>query len=100
MTDLSVELLRLEEAFWKGDADFYKQRLADDSRMVFAQVGPLTKQQAVESIASAPRWSAVRMEDAQLLPLTTDVAALVYRAHALRGVGRLPALRGHEPKGV
>jgi hypothetical protein len=84
MTDLSAELLRLEEAFWKGNADFYQQRLADDSLMVFAQAGSLAKEQAVESIASAPRWSDVRMEDLKLLRLTTEVAALVYRAHALR----------------
>ena len=36
-TQIETQLLQLEKQFWKGDAGFYRQHLAEDSLMVFAK---------------------------------------------------------------
>lgn len=79
------ELLGLEEEFWRGGADFYRTNVTDEALMVFAEpVGVLDKAQAVESIASAPRWSDVRFEGAKVVRLSNDAALLTYKATARR----------------
>ena len=42
--NITGDLIALEEQFWKGDADFYRQRLTAEALMVFPD----------------PLWSAIR----------------------------------------
>ena len=83
--DLERQLLNIEEQFWQGGADFYRNNLTDDSLMVFPEpVGVLTKDSTVDAIAASPRWAEVRFEGARLVQLADDVALVVYRATAHR----------------
>ena len=50
--NIAGNLIALEEEFWKGDADFYRQRLTAEALMVFADpVGVLGKEETVASIS-------------------------------------------------
>ena len=78
-------LIALEEQFWKGNADFYRQRLTADALMVFPDpVGVLGKEETVASISQAPRWRDVEFTEVRAVMLATDAALLVYRATARR----------------
>jgi hypothetical protein len=89
--DLRDRLVRLEEQFWKGDADFYRRNLTDDSLMVLPEpVGVLTKDGTVESIGQGARWSDVRFEDVRVMTLDDDTALLTYAATARRDAGGEP----------
>jgi hypothetical protein len=79
------EFQRLEEQFWKGDADFYRRHLDERACMVFAEpVGTLTREEAIRSIADAPRWADVRLHALRALRLAEDVALVTYQARAVR----------------
>jgi hypothetical protein len=55
--NIAGDLIALEEQFWKGDADFYRQRLTAEALMVFPDpVGVLGQEETVASISQAPRW--------------------------------------------
>lgn len=80
-----TKLLELEREFWQGDAGFYREHLADDSLMVFAMpIGVLTKDEAIHSINHGPRWNEVTFSEVRWLPLSDTIAAIIYRASALR----------------
>ena len=56
--ELEERLWTIEELFWKGDSDFYREHLTADCLMLFpAPVGILANEQIVSSIANAPRWT-------------------------------------------
>lgn len=85
------QLASLEERFWTGDADFYRDHLADDALMAFPQpVGMLTRDATIRSIEDAPRWRDVGIHDAQVVRLTDESAVLAYRALARRGPDEPP----------
>jgi hypothetical protein len=89
--ELRDRLIRLEEQFWKGDADFYRRNLTEDSLMVLPEpVGVLTKDGTVESIGAGARWSDVRFEDVRVMTLDEDAAMLTYAAIAWRESGGDP----------
>lgn len=78
-------LLHLEESFWKADAGFYRDNLAPDALMVFADpIGVMTKQAVVESISAASRWRRIEFEGATHVQLKPGVMLLTYRAAAER----------------
>jgi hypothetical protein len=84
--NLQDRLTALEREFWGGDAAFYDEHLSDDALMVFPEpVSIMNRDETVRSIADAPRWSDVRMEDVRMVPLTATAAVLTYRATARRG---------------
>jgi hypothetical protein len=79
------ELLELEERFWKGDAEYYRQNLSSDAVMVFAEpIGTMTKDAIVASIRDSPRWRHVVITDAQALNVSADAILLIYSASASR----------------
>ena len=83
--NIAGDLIALEEQFWKGDADFYRQRLTAEALMVFPDpVGVLGKEETVASISQAPRWRDVEFTEIKAVMLATDAALLVYRATARR----------------
>ena len=92
---LRQHLLDLEEQFWKGDTPFYRKNLTDDAFMVFPDPpGVLTREQAVEAIGAAPRWTEIIFGDVRLVRLTDAAVVLTYRASARRAgkEGRYTAL--------
>jgi hypothetical protein len=83
--NIAGDLIALEEQFWKGDADFYRQRLTAEALTVFPDpVGVLGKEETVASIVQAPRWRDVEFTEVRAVMLATDAALLVYRATARR----------------
>lgn len=82
---LEAQLLDLEARFWREGAEFYRHHLADDAVMVFAEpVGVLSREQAVQGVADAPRWADVRFGEVRLVQLTPSSVLLIYRAEASR----------------
>lgn len=47
--DHELQLLQLEEQFWKRDADFYREHLADEALMVFDEPRDDGPKQAIRS---------------------------------------------------
>src|SRR5918992_5163100 len=83
--NIAGDLIALEEQFWKGDADFYRQRLTADALMVFPDpVGVPGKEETVASISQAPRLRDVEFTEVRAVMLATDAALLVSRATARR----------------
>ncbi len=78
------ELWRLEESFWLGGADTFRSTMADGAIMVFSYpAGILQGDRIAESVASAPRWRSVLMEDRKS-NIRGNVAVLAYKAEAER----------------
>ena len=75
--DLEERLWTIEELFWKGDSDFYRDHLTADCLMLFPEpFGILTNKQIVGSIANAPRWSRVTIEDRRILKFSDGALIL------------------------
>ena len=86
---MSVEqiLLKLEEeggqALVSGKAaEFYGRLLTDDAQMVVPGMR-VDKQMFVQAAGGDP-WQSFRIEDARVLQLTEDCAALTYKATGTR----------------
>ena len=77
-----------EREFWTGTADFYRN-LADNVLMVFPGM-TLDRDRTIQSIADAPRWTAVTFDKQQCLPLSDAAIALHYHALAVRDGDSLP----------
>jgi hypothetical protein len=89
-----LTMIALEEQFWKGDADFYRQRLTAEALMVFPDpVAVLGKEETVASISEAPRWRDIQFTEIKGVMLATDAALLVYRATARRAENATYATR-------
>jgi hypothetical protein len=92
MDDLEV-LLKIEERFWKSDAEFYRQSMTDDAVMVFPlPAGVLSREPAIEAVGRGPRWSQVRMDNVKAVRLSNEAVLLTYEAHAERAAGRYATL--------
>ena len=87
--NLEKQLLNLEEKFWKGDGEFYRQNLTDDCLMVLPEpAGIITKEQAMEAIAASRRWADVAFKESVMLQLAVDAAMVIYKAAAQREGGK------------
>jgi hypothetical protein len=85
MTAPHPDFLDLERTFWLAGPDHYAAHLAPDATMIFAgTVGLLTREQILQSIASAPRWASVDLESPRITHLAPTCALLTYRATARR----------------
>lgn len=75
----------LERRLWLEGAAAYEALLDPACVMVFpAPVGVLSGPAIPQSLAGAPRWAEVEMEDAHVARPTDDLAVLAYRAVARR----------------
>jgi hypothetical protein len=83
--NVEATLLQLEEQFWKGDSQFYRQNLTEDAEMVLPPpAGVLNKSETIEAVGSGPRWTHTQFVDAHVIRLADDAAVLIYRAIAQR----------------
>jgi hypothetical protein len=81
------EIWTIEESLWLGGADAYRARLAPHCLMAFPQVGVLSGSAIIDSLAGAPRWAAVSMDDRASAVPTPDIRVLAYHATASRDTG-------------
>ena len=85
---LSELLIALEREGWEAlvagrGADYYHQILAPQALMAFP-FGVLTREAAIEAIASSPPWESFEIIDPQVVELTVDSGTVVYRVSARR----------------
>lgn len=83
------DLLGLEHRGWdalcrSGGAAFYSELMTDDGLMVLVNGMVLDRAQVAASLDGAPPWDRYDLDDARLVELGADAAALVYRAVAQR----------------
>ena len=87
--NIEQELLDLERRGWDAlcsstGAEFYGEVMTDEALMVMANGAVMERQQVVDALANAPAWASFEMDDASVVPVGDDAAALVYRAKAYR----------------
>ena len=83
------ELLGLEHRGWdalcrRDGAAFYAELMTDDGMMVLVNGMVLDRAQVAASLDGAPPWDEYELDDARLVALGADAAALVYSARARR----------------
>lgn len=83
------ELLGLEHRGWDAlcrsdGAAFYSELMTDDGLMVLVNGMVLDRAQVAASLDGAPPWDEYDLDDARLVALGADAAALVYSARAQR----------------
>lgn len=90
MRDLTLdELLQLERRGWdslcrsEGGA-FYGELMTPEAVMVLVNGMVLDRDTVAASLDGAPPWADYRLDDARVIPVGADSAALVYRATATR----------------
>lgn len=88
MSALKDKLFDLEEAFWQGDAEFYRLN-ADDSCLVNfpGMVEVLDKEALVATVSEDDRWKDISFDRKQLFCPTSNVAVIAYEATARKGDG-------------
>ncbi|HEV2503671.1 MAG TPA: nuclear transport factor 2 family protein [Mesorhizobium sp.] len=72
-----TSLWDLEKSFWLGGVEVYEAHLADETLMIFPEIGILGRDAILESIRKAPRWHEVEMSEKHLAE-AGDTAALAY----------------------
>lgn len=85
MTDSAAgeQLLALEHAGWRalceGTGDrFYGDVMTDDAVMVLANGAVMDRAAVVSALGQAPPWARYAIDDARVIMIAVDVAALVY----------------------
>jgi hypothetical protein len=83
------QLMRLERAGWdslcqSAGADFYGELMAPDGVMVLVN-GMVLEHDAIESsLNDSPPWASYELTEERLVPVSSDAAAVLYRASASR----------------
>ncbi|MBN9607406.1 MAG: nuclear transport factor 2 family protein [Actinomycetales bacterium] len=93
--DRIEELLALERRGWDSLCDstgdrFYGELMTDDGVMVLAGGFTLDRDGVRRSLADAPPWRRFELENAALIPLGSEAAALRYLGRAWREGGEPP----------
>jgi hypothetical protein len=86
-TSLVETLVAWETRYWaaSGDADFYREHLAETAVMVFpAPTGIVNRKAAIDAVAGSLPWERFELEEPEAFELDDDVGLLVYRARARR----------------
>ncbi|HEY9266409.1 MAG TPA: nuclear transport factor 2 family protein [Mycobacterium sp.] len=94
MVDSQVmeELLELEHAGWKSLCDgtgdeFYGAIMTSDSLMVLANGMVMDRDAVTAALGQSPPWARYEIEDARLIDIGPDTAALVYTGKGWRDDG-------------
>jgi len=83
-------LLDWERRYWgaAGDHDFYRAHLAAEALFVFpAPFGIAGREATIDAVAQSQEWRGVELDEATATEPGDDVAAVAYRARAVRADG-------------
>ena len=81
-------LYEVEKNFWTGDAQYYRQNLAEKCMVVFADMAGLKTREEVASMITEPqRWQNLKLDDRNTVDLADDAVLLSYRASDRRANG-------------
>jgi hypothetical protein len=79
------EVWNTERSLWLDGAEAYARHLADDCLMVFGPMGIMQRDEIIDAISQAPRWTSVDMtETALLTPADSAAVVIAYMAVASR----------------
>jgi hypothetical protein len=85
---LEDDLFALEQQFWPGNADFYRQHLDDKCVVAFTEMaGVMDREQIAAMTKDGQRWRDLRLTRKGFLAPTKDVALLTYEMAATRENG-------------
>ncbi|HEX6994871.1 MAG TPA: hypothetical protein VF339_12070 [Gammaproteobacteria bacterium] len=85
---LQDELLALEEGFWTGNADYYRDHVDDRCLTAFVEMaGIFGKDEIARTVGDGVRWQDVQLSPKGLVVPTDDFALVTYEASATRGNG-------------
>jgi hypothetical protein len=85
---LEDELFTLEEAFWPGDAAFYRAHLDEHCVIAFTEMaGLMGKEQIAGMIKDGQRWRDLKLTRKGFLAPTREVAIITYEINATRENG-------------
>ena len=74
-----------EESLWTGDAENYRAKIDDECLMVLPHPPYIASgAQAVEAVASTPRWTTVELTDRQVVRPQEGLIVIAYKARAER----------------
>ena len=77
-----------EESLWTGDADHYRTLIDDECVMMLpAEPHVFTGRQAIEAVASTPRWSAAELTQRQVMRPEEGLIVIAYHARTSRDGG-------------
>jgi hypothetical protein len=88
-SDTLQALLELERAGWEslkdGSGDeFYHELMTEDALMVLANGAVMDRKTVTAALGNTPAWTRYEIEDARIVGIGSEAAALVYRATAWR----------------
>lgn len=82
------DLLALEERFWTGSAEFYRDHLDERCLTAFAQMaGVFEKDEIARTVGESARWRDVDISPKGVVEPAEDFAVLTYHASATRDDG-------------
>lgn len=77
-----------EESLWVGDADHYRELVDDECLMVVPQPPfVMGGAQAIEAVASTPRWSKVSLTERKVSRPQEGLIVIAYKAEASKEDG-------------
>ncbi|MEO0948304.1 MAG: nuclear transport factor 2 family protein [Cyanobacteria bacterium J06641_5] len=92
MDDTFDELLAIEHAGWRAlcngtASQFYRDIMTDNGQMILANGVVMDRDRVVESLRDAPPWDGYDIQDAKLIVLQEQTAAIVYAGTGRRDRG-------------
>lgn len=89
------ELLEIENAGWRSLCEqrggtFYGELMTPDAVMVLVNGMVMDRDTIAATMNDAPPWAGYELDDARVVDLGPDAAALVYRAKSWRDDGEEP----------
>jgi hypothetical protein len=83
------DLYEIEKNFWTGDAQYYRQNLAEKCMVVFTEISGLKNREEVAAMITDPqRWQGLKLKDRNVVELADGAVLLSYRASAKRANGQ------------
>jgi hypothetical protein len=83
------DLYEIEKNFWTGDAQYYRQNLAEKCMVVFTEMAGLKNREEVAAMITDPqRWQDLKLKDRNVVELADGAVLLSYRASAKRANGQ------------
>jgi hypothetical protein len=82
------DLYGIEKNSWTGDAQFYRENLAEKCMVVFTEMSGLKTREEVAAMITEPRrWQDLNLEDKKAVDLSDSAVLLSYKARARRSNG-------------
>lgn len=85
---LEQDLMKLEEGFWTGGEDYYRDHLDDECLVAFADMAGVQGRDAIAKMAEERRWRDVSIEEKGFVNPTPDTAILSTETTATRADGQ------------